>query len=81
MSWISTLGKNGLYQLPPASNFKVGQRVYFSFPRSSEGLMISDKPVSTFQGRFFSSRVKHLSKPYRDASLQRKRLGLRCLSV
>jgi hypothetical protein len=50
----------------------VGQRVYFSFPRSTDGLMISDKPVRTLQGRFFSSRVKHLSKPYGDASSQRK---------
>ena len=67
MSWTTTLGMNGLCQLPPASKFKVGQRVYFSFPRNSEGLLISDKPVRIFQGRFFSGRVKHLSKPYRDA--------------
>lgn len=72
MSWTTTLGKNGLCQLPPASKFKVGQRVYFSFPRSSEGVLISDKPVRIFQGRFFSSRVKHLSKPYKDALKQRK---------
>lgn len=59
----TTISANGIFRLPLASKFKVGQRVYFSLLWPSKGgFVLSAKPVRAHMGRLMSCKVRRSAK-------------------